>query len=208
METNSPSPATPTPEASRYTLTVEEAAARFADGGIPRSLRTIQRYCKLGILDSTVIETAANEQYLIDGDSVARRIIELQQIIQTTGVETRRDVSRQDATNRDTTRHGAPHVERNGSHLDRIKELEAENENLRFDVRINRELANFVRNQNNQLISELQEQSRQIGRLETQLLALEGATTSGRSVNHSEEMHIPTEPPAPATAQEGDNQTS
>ena len=149
-----------------------------------------------------------NEQYLIADDSVARRIVELQQIVQTTGVATQRDTSRHDTTSRDTTRHDASHTETNNNHLERIKELEAENENLRFDVRMNRELANFVRGQDKQLITDLQDHSRQIGRLEAQLLALEGANTPERDVRRDDTVIIPTEVNTSYSAQGGDNLTS
>ena len=72
-------------DASRYTLSVEQASELFAQAGVPRSPRSVQRYCKHSVLDAIAIETDANEKYLIEPGSVERRITELKQIFQAFG---------------------------------------------------------------------------------------------------------------------------
>jgi hypothetical protein len=92
---------------SKYTLTVDEASRLFSDAGVPRSPRTIDRYCKSGHLMCMKIETERNEKYLITQDSVTQRITELQQVIPTGHVQTERDTSRHVETQPDMSRHGA-----------------------------------------------------------------------------------------------------
>ena len=65
---------------ARYTLSAEETSVIFAEAGVPRSVRTVQRYCKKGHLDCITIDTEISEKYLIDRNSVERRIKELQQL--------------------------------------------------------------------------------------------------------------------------------
>ncbi len=40
-----------------YTLTIEEVADRYAKAGHPRTIRSLQRYCAKGHLDSQTKET-------------------------------------------------------------------------------------------------------------------------------------------------------
>src|SRR5262250_2643468 len=94
---------------SKYTLTVEDASRLFSNGGVPRSPRTIDRYCKSGHLVCMKIETERNEKYLITQDSVTQRITELQQVATTGHVQTEHDTSRHVETQPDMSRHDAPH---------------------------------------------------------------------------------------------------
>jgi len=77
-----------------YTLTIEDAAARYDHAGHPRTLRSIQRYCAKGHLDCLRKETPFGEKYLITPESVARHIAQIEELAATS----RRDVPRQDAT--------------------------------------------------------------------------------------------------------------
>src|SRR5215217_854821 len=79
---------------NKYTLTVEEASRLFSSAGVPRSPRTIDRYCKSGHLVCMKIETERNEKYLITQDSVTERITELQQVVPTGHIQTEHDTSR------------------------------------------------------------------------------------------------------------------
>ena len=83
---------------SLYTLDVDQASALFSQAGVPRSPRSIDRYCKSGHLVCMKIETERNEKYLITSESVAERIKELQQVIPSSHVETRHDRSGHDTT--------------------------------------------------------------------------------------------------------------
>src|SRR6266404_849759 len=78
----------------QYTLTIEEAAIRYEHAGHPRTIRTIQRYCANGHLDSLRQETAFGDKYMITPESVARHIAQIAELASTTG----RDLSRPAAT--------------------------------------------------------------------------------------------------------------
>jgi hypothetical protein len=78
-----------------YTLSIDEAAALYERAGLPRTLRSIQRYCAKGHLDARRIETAYGEKYLISPASVMRHIAYIEEVRQATAG---RDVSRLAAT--------------------------------------------------------------------------------------------------------------
>ena len=78
----------------QYTLTIDEAAVRYEHAGHPRTIRTIQRYCAKGHLDSLRQETSFGDKYMITPESVARHIAQIAELATTTG----RDVSRPAAT--------------------------------------------------------------------------------------------------------------
>jgi hypothetical protein len=42
---------------SDYTLAVEQASELFALGGVPRSIRSVQRFCRKGHLDAITLDT-------------------------------------------------------------------------------------------------------------------------------------------------------
>src|SRR3954451_2948236 len=57
-----------------YSLSIEDAALRYEHAGLPRTFRTIQRYCAKGHLDSRRVEIPYGEKYLITPASVAKHI--------------------------------------------------------------------------------------------------------------------------------------
>src|SRR5689334_3989986 len=65
------------PDTARFTLTVEEASELFAQAGVPRSPKTVTRFCNQGHLEFTKADTEKNYKFLIDPSSVERRIKEL-----------------------------------------------------------------------------------------------------------------------------------
>jgi len=73
-------PDTPRPTATRYTLTLDETAARFAEAGLPRNIRSLQRYCAAGRLDAIKEETATGLTYFVDPESVEKAIVQLAQM--------------------------------------------------------------------------------------------------------------------------------
>lgn len=75
----------------QYTLTIEEAAARYEHAGHPRTVRSIQRYCAKGHLDCLRQETPFGDKYLTTPESVARHIAQIEEL--------------SSATNRDMSRH-------------------------------------------------------------------------------------------------------
>ena len=88
-----------------YTISVTEAAELFTQSGLPRTERAIQRFCKKGDLLCAFQETAYGSRYLIRRSSIDRLIQQKLQALAVTPDSEGRDVSRQDATIRDTSRH-------------------------------------------------------------------------------------------------------
>lgn len=80
---------------SDFTLTIEETVERYARAGLPRTLRSVQRYCAKGHLDCRRIETVFGEKYLITPASVDKHIAYIEEV---RPVATGRDASRQVAT--------------------------------------------------------------------------------------------------------------
>lgn len=68
------------PSATRYTLSLEETALRFTEAGLPRNIRSLQRYCAAGRLDCIKEETVSGLAYFVDPDSVKRAITQLTQL--------------------------------------------------------------------------------------------------------------------------------
>ena len=79
---------------SDFTLTIEDALALYADAGIPRTPRSIQRYCAKEHLSSRRIETEFGEKYLITRASVEKHIAYIKEVTPATS----RDVPRPVAT--------------------------------------------------------------------------------------------------------------
>ncbi|MDR3495116.1 MAG: hypothetical protein P4L82_10995, partial [Ancalomicrobiaceae bacterium] len=59
-----------TSDDSEFTLSIDEAVERYARAGLPRTPRSVQRYCAKGHLDCRLIETPIGEKYLITPASV------------------------------------------------------------------------------------------------------------------------------------------
>src|SRR5580692_295349 len=76
---------------SDFTLTIEEALERYAKAGLPRTPRSIQRYCAKGHLECRLIETQFGEKYLIAPASVDKHIAYIEEV---RPVATCRDVPR------------------------------------------------------------------------------------------------------------------
>src|ERR1700691_3338894 len=84
-----------TSDASYFTLTIDDALERYAKAGLPRTPRSIQRYCAKGHLECRLIETQFGEKYLIAPASVDKHIAYIEEV---RPVATGRDVPRQVAT--------------------------------------------------------------------------------------------------------------
>ena len=87
-------PVATTPD-SEFTLTIDEALERYARAGLPRTPRSVQRYCAKGHLDCRRIETQFGEKYLISPASVDKHIAYIEEV---RPVATGRDVPRHVAT--------------------------------------------------------------------------------------------------------------
>jgi hypothetical protein len=66
-------PAAPLDETA-YTLSIDEAADRYAAAGFPRPTRRLQKYCARGDLFCRKVETSSGEKYLITPESIERHI--------------------------------------------------------------------------------------------------------------------------------------
>jgi hypothetical protein len=96
-----------TSDDSDFTLTIDEALDRYARAGLPRTPRSIQRYCAKGHLQCRLIETEFGEKYLISPESVDKHIAYIEEVRQAT---TGTDLSRHAATSRDRSRQDATSV--------------------------------------------------------------------------------------------------
>jgi len=144
MTDDMPRPAATSPD-NEYSLSIEEAAARYEHAGLPRTLRTIQRYCAKGHLDCRRIEIPYGEKYLITPASVAKHIAYIEEVRQTmAGRDEPRPAAapvqaepfvpsevRQPATDRDTPRQAAA---ADGAMSRYVARLEGENEFLRSEI--------------------------------------------------------------------------
>ena len=92
---NDPSRSAATSPDSDFTLTIDEAVETYARAGLPRTPRSIQRYCAKGHLDCRRIETPFGEKYLITPASVVKHVAYIEEV---RPLATRRDASRQVAT--------------------------------------------------------------------------------------------------------------
>src|SRR5713226_337655 len=130
---------------TEYSLSIEDAATLYERAGLPRTLRTIQRYCAKGHLDSHRIETAYGEKYLITPASVLKHIAYIEEVRQAAAGrdEPRQVVASHDqetrheqetggaATGRDEPRQAAAEAEAVSRYAAR---LEGENEFLRGQI--------------------------------------------------------------------------
>src|SRR3989442_10193717 len=65
---------------SDFTLTIDEALERYARAGLPRTPRSVQRYCAKGHLGCRRIETPFGEKHLISPASVAKHIAYIEEV--------------------------------------------------------------------------------------------------------------------------------
>ncbi len=80
---------------SDFTFTIDDALERYAHAGLPRTPRSVQRYCAKGHLDCRRIETQFGEKYLISPKSIDKHIAYIEEV---RPVTTGRDVPRPVAT--------------------------------------------------------------------------------------------------------------
>ena len=90
-----------TSDDSDFTLTIDDALERYARAGLPRTPRSIQRYCAKGHLQCRLIETEFGEKYLIAPASVDKHIAYIEEVRL---AATSPDMSRHAATGRDKSR--------------------------------------------------------------------------------------------------------
>src|SRR3954453_90202 len=66
-----------------YSLSIEDALVLYERAGLPRTPRTVQRYCANGHLDCRRVEIPYGEKYLITPVSVAKHIAYIEETRQT-----------------------------------------------------------------------------------------------------------------------------
>lgn len=165
-----------------FSLTIDEALERYARAGLPRTPRSIQRYCAKGHLDARRIETQFGEKYLITPASIDKHIAYIQEIADATG----RDASRPDATHvaampsHDFATTGAPHLDATSPDVSRQVATRPDMTD-KYVERLEGEIA-FLRDEistKNAQIKELSERSREtnllIGGLQRMLSPLLGS---------------------------------
>lgn len=113
-----PRPAAISPD--DYTLSIEDAVALYERAGLPRTPRTVQRYCGNGHLDCRRVEIPYGEKYLITPASVAKHIAYIEE-------------TRQTLAGRDEPRQTAAEANAVSRYIVR---LEGENEFLRGQVTV------------------------------------------------------------------------
>ena len=123
---------------SEFTLTIDDALERYARAGLPRTPRSVQRYCAKGHLDCRRIETQFGEKYLISPASVDKHIAYIEEV---RPVAASRDLPRQVATiaAEDETREKPRHEAATSTDPSRpvatyVARLEGENEFLRGQI--------------------------------------------------------------------------
>ena len=84
--------------AHRYSLTMEDVAGIYENAGMPRNLRSLQRYAEQGKLKANKMMTATGSKYLVTPHSVELHLTELRQM---------EAQARLVATGRDQARHTA-----------------------------------------------------------------------------------------------------
>ena len=126
---------------SDFTLAIDEASQRYARAGLPRTPRSIQRYCAKGHLECRLIETPFGEKYLITPASIDKHIAYIEEV---RNAATSRDGSRQAATDvalqESHDEHGkeastSPDVPRlvAADHIEQIeKRIEEKDDEIRF----------------------------------------------------------------------------
>jgi hypothetical protein len=178
---------------SDFNLSIDEALERYARAGLPRTPRSIQRYCAKGHLDCRRVETSFGEKYLIAPASVDKHIAYIEEV-------------RPVATGRDMPRPVAADVAPETSH-DQVRQdpatshdwsrpvAAAEAESSRYVARLEGEVE-FLRGQigtKDAQIKELTERSREtnllIGGLQRMLAPLLGSPDPHRpmTVNHTDQ---------------------
>ena len=68
-----------------FSLTVEEALEIYAEAGLSRTPRTVQRYCANSHLNCRLRETRFGEKYMITPESVAKHIAYVMEVAGATG---------------------------------------------------------------------------------------------------------------------------
>jgi hypothetical protein len=174
----------PQRDMSRHTLTIKQAADLFASLGVPRSPRSVQRFCELKHVDCIRVQGERTERYFIDPLSVERYAKELKQLESISQLGN--DIPRHDASLHDVTRHDAtpitPSVIANPARepdyeteklRERVDVLEKENLQLQIDRSAKEQVIGHMVDERRGFMEIITTQSHKIGSLETHVQQLE-----------------------------------
>ncbi len=151
-------PVATTPD-SDFTLSIEQALELYTTAGLPRTPRSIQRYCAKGHLQARLVETEIGEKYLINPESVAKHIAYIHEVTPATG----RDSSRLVATSRDNTINEKPIEVQPATGADQPRQVATSPDLSRYVARVESE-NEFLRGQigvKDTQIKELTERARE-----------------------------------------------
>jgi hypothetical protein len=180
---------------ARHSLTTAQAAEVFAQLGVPRSKRSVQRFCEAGHLDFVSVKGPRSDEFFISRQSVERYAEELRQIDASATIG---DEARHDAPERDTARHDAPKRDSNGAvapnasepqrdHGEEgaeLKRREDEILNLRIDNRAKEQVITMLRDERREMQIQLQDVTYRLGSSETRIALLEAAKPDGDTARH------------------------
>jgi hypothetical protein len=188
---------------ARHSLTIYQAVELFAQLGVPRSRRSVQRFCEQGHLDCVRIKGARGDQFFINRESVERYAEELRQIdaVASFAAEERHDAPQHAAARNDALERAnslepvavapASAVERDETTTlieqlrDENGKLRDENLNLRIDNRGKEQAINFITAQAREKDQHLHEISYRLGVAETRVAQLEAPKTRDDAPRHS-----------------------
>ena len=187
------------PDTARYVLTIEEASRLFTEGGVPRSPRTITRFCKMSDLECIRVETEKNYKYLIDPNSVEKRIKQLQQAlhfsnrtspdmssyVETTN-ETQPDMSGHDEQARETEARN----EEAEYMAKRVEDLENENIHLKISKAANEQVINQLNAERKEFLSQVTDMSFRLGEAQAKLQLLDAPRPEARHVQTEPERQV------------------
>ena len=170
---------------SRHTVTIRQASDLFTDYGVPRSSRSVQRFCELGNLDCIRVKGEKTERYFVDPSSVERYARELKQLenISQLGGELRHDASQRDTSRQNAPQEiplsrgvAAPAEPRADEEIARLKTrvsaLQKENRTLKFDRAVKEQIMGQMAEERSAWHEQLIAQSREMGQLEMQVQQL------------------------------------
>jgi len=187
-------------DAARHSLTTAQAAEVFAELGVPRSKRSVQRFCESGHLDFVAVKGPRGDEFFISRQSVERYAEELRQIdaIATIGDEARhdapqRDAARDDAPKRDSkdeTLTRSADVRRDpGEDSAELKRREDEILNLRIDNRAKEQVITMLRDERRDMQMQLHDVTYRLGASETRVSLLEAAKPEDDTPRHDATQH-------------------
>src|SRR5712675_1813691 len=89
----------------QYSLSIDQTAELYAQAGLPRTIRAIQKYCAVSKLDCHKVETDTGEKYLVAPYSVDRHVAYINEV---RTVASGRDQTRLDASVRPLENNAEP----------------------------------------------------------------------------------------------------